>query len=146
MNTKKMITLIMATVMILLFTTPIAMATEATEAQEEVVESTPAETPVVPAVNSENEFDTGVPEVGVDEVTDWADRKGSQIVTMLQRFAQPFSIIVFIGCAVLALIGAFGNSQLISRGIFGMAIAGIIYAIILYAPELIDLLLGFLRA
>lgn len=89
-------------------------------------------------------YDTGIPEVDVDDVTEWADRKGHQIITMLQRFAQPLTIIIFIGCAIITLIGAFGDSRMISKGIYGMAISLIVYAVILNSQRIMDVFLSFM--
>lgn len=96
-------------------------------------------------VEREDELDAGIPDVGVEEVSSWTERKGFEIIGLLQKFVQPFSIIIFIGCAILTLIGAFGNGQLVSRGIMGMVIALIMYAVVLYAPEIMDVFLNWVR-
>lgn len=88
--------------------------------------------------------DSGLPDVTIDDATDWADRKGAQVITMLQKFAQPFTIIIFIFCAILALIGAFGDSRMITKGIQGMAISLMVYAAIIYAPKIMDVFLSFI--
>lgn len=95
--------------------------------------------------NDENEFDDGIPEVTMDDVSNWVDKKGFEIISVLQRFVQPFAIIIFIGCAILALIGAFGNNKLISNGILGMGISLVVYGIVLYAPEIMDGFLAWVR-
>lgn len=90
------------------------------------------------------EMDPGLPNVGISDVNEWTDRKGSEIITAIQRFAQPFTIIIFIGCAILTLIGAFGDSRMISKGIYGMFISVIVYAVIINANTIMDALLNFL--
>ena len=104
------------------------------------------ETDMFMPTDEEDYYDTGIPKVTIDDVNSWTDRKGFETIKLLQRFAQPFSIIMFIACAIMALIGAFGNSHLISRGISGMAIVAIVYCIILYAPEILDGFLEFIRS
>lgn len=88
----------------------------------------------------------GLPEVTIDQASDWAERKGGDIISLLQRIVQPLSTIIFIACAFLTLVGAFGNSQLVGRGIFGMFVSVIMYAVVLYAPELMDFVLAWLKS
>lgn len=90
--------------------------------------------------------DGGIPNVTIEQAEDWAERKGFDIVGLLQTFVQPFSVIIFIICAFMTLIGAFGNSQLVGRGMFGMFIAVLMYAVVLYAPELMDFVLLWLES
>lgn len=97
-------------------------------------------------VDNGEEIDDGIPNVTMDEVSDWVDRKGFEIVGLLQRFVQPFAIIIFIGCAILALIGAFGNGKLVSSGILGMVIALVLYSVVVFAPELMDTFLNWVRS
>lgn len=97
-------------------------------------------------VDNGTEIDDGIPEVSTDEIAEWADRKGFEIVGLLQRFVQPFSIVIFIGCAILALMGAFGNGRLVSTGLLGMVISLVIYAVVLYAPEIMDGFLSWVKS
>ena len=80
----------------------------------------------------------GIPNVQVEQASSYVERKGFELVSFLQRFAQPFAVIMFIGCAILALVGAFGNASLVGKALVGMAIILVVYAVILYAPELLD--------
>lgn len=82
--------------------------------------------------------------VTIGEAEKWAERKGFELVHFLQKVVQPFSIIMFILSAMISLFGSFGNSQLVGRGIWGMLIAVIMYAVVLYAPEIMDSVLGWL--
>lgn len=91
-------------------------------------------------------LDTGLPDTTIDDVKDWADRKGFEIVGLLQKVAQPFSIIFFIGCAFMCLFGILGNGRLVSRGMVGMIIVLIIYASIISAPEILDIFLSWMRS
>ncbi|PLS19669.1 hypothetical protein CVD28_04435 [Bacillus sp. M6-12] len=84
--------------------------------------------------------------VTIGEAEKWAERKGFEVVHLLQKVVQPFAIIIFILSAFMSLAGSFGNSQLVGRGIFGMFIAVIMYAVVLYAPEIMDSVLGWLTS
>lgn len=87
-----------------------------------------------------------LPSVTIDDAESWIERKGFELIGLLQKFVQPFAIIIFILSAFVSLAGAFGNSQLIGRGILGMFIAVIMYAVVLYAPEILDGILGWLES
>lgn len=95
---------------------------------------------------SEGPMDVGLPTVSTDDINDWTERKGFEIIGVLQKFVQPFAIVMFIGCAILTLIGAFGNGKMVSRGLLGMFITLIVYVVVLYAPEIMDVFLGFVRS
>lgn len=82
--------------------------------------------------------------VTIQEAEKWAERKGFELVHLLQKVVQPFAIIIFIISAFMAMAGGFGNSQLVGRGLWGMTIAVIMYAVVLYAPEIMDSVLGWL--
>lgn len=84
--------------------------------------------------------------VTIQETEKWAERKGFELVHLLQKVVQPFAIIIFIISAFVAMAGGFGNSQLVGRGLWGMTIAVIMYAVVLYAPEIMDSVLGWLTS
>lgn len=90
-------------------------------------------------------IDDGLPKATTDDIVDWADRKGFEIVGLLQKIAQPFAIMVFIGSAFMSLFGILGNGHLVSKGVTGMIIAVIIYAVVLYAPEIMDIFLAWVK-
>lgn len=87
----------------------------------------------------------GIPSVSADQASAFFEKKGFDIVGVLQTIAQPFSVIVFIISALMALVGAFGNGNLVGKGLVGMMIACIMYAVVLYAPELLDFFLAWVR-
>lgn len=85
-------------------------------------------------------------DVTIQEAEKWAERKGFELVHLLQKVVQPFAIIIFIISAFMAMAGGFGNSQLVGRGLWGMTIAVIMYAVVLYAPEIMDSVLSWLTS
>lgn len=147
---KRIITMIMIFIMVISIGSSVfATGTDTATETETTTETSTDNTTTRPDLFTNNEtegIDPGIPEVDIDDVTEWTDRKGHQIITMIQRFAQPFTIIIFIGCAILTLIGAFGDSRMISKGIYGMFISVIVYAVILNADKIMDLLLNFLMS
>lgn len=90
-------------------------------------------------------IDDGLPKATTDDIVDWADRKGFEIVGLLQKIAQPFAIMVFIGSAFMSLFGILGNGHLVSKGVTGMIIAVIIYVVVLYTPEIMDIFLAWVK-
>lgn len=95
---------------------------------------------------AEGPFDPGLPEVTIDDATNWIERKGFEIITLMQKFMQPFAIVIFIGSAIMALVGVFGKGKTVSKGLVGMFLALIIYAVGLYAPEIMDIFLSWVRS
>lgn len=95
---------------------------------------------------TEDPMDVGLPSVSTNDINDWTERKGFEVIGVLQKFVQPLAIVIFIGCAILTLIGAFGNGKMVSRGLLGMFISLIMYVVVLYAPEIMDVFLGFVRS
>lgn len=87
-----------------------------------------------------------MPNVTIDVAQNFVERKGFDIIALLQTFAQPFSIALFIFGAFLALIGAFGKTGAVLKGLLVMGIAVIVYATVMYAPQLLDLGNGWLKS
>lgn len=81
----------------------------------------------------------GVPNVSIDVAEQYVERKGFDVIGLMQTFAQPFTIALFIFGAFLALVGAFGKTGAVLKGVIVMALAVVIYAVVLYAPQLMDL-------
>lgn len=81
----------------------------------------------------------------IQDAEDWTERKGGELIGLLQTFAGPFTILVFILGAIFFLIGLLGNSNLSGRGLWAMAISGIVYAGIMYAPDIIASIVEWVR-
>ncbi|TCK01326.1 UNVERIFIED_ORG: hypothetical protein BDK47_11617 [Anoxybacillus amylolyticus] len=88
----------------------------------------------------------GVPKTTIDQATQWANRKGSDVISFLQSAAKPFAIIFFILSGVMAVFGVFGNGSLLSRALVGAGIVAATYAGILYAEPLLSWFVGWLTS
>ena len=66
------------------------------------------------------------------------EEKGFDIIHLLQIIAKPFAIVMFIASAFVSFFAFFGHGGLLSKGLLGMLIAGVMYTAIMYAPQLID--------
>ena len=95
------------------------------------------------AVN--NAIDDAAPAVTIGEAEDWSERKGFEVVGLLQKIAEPFTIIIFIFGGFMFIVGTLGKSSMAAKGLITMAFAGIGYACIIYAPDLISSFLYWIK-
>lgn len=79
------------------------------------------------------------PKVTTDDVQNWVDRKGNDAITILQNVVKVVSIIGFILCICLIIIGAVGNRRTMTGGIIGAIVAALCYV----AISQIDVILAF---
>lgn len=87
-----------------------------------------------------------VPVVTTDQMVEWILRKGNEIISILQIFAQPFAIIIFIISCAICLIGSLAKGNMAGKGLIGMVASAILYAACLYAPLLVNSITGFLSS
>lgn len=123
--------------------------TFSTQGLGQTTTTTPTDGITVTATNDPNVYNSAptvsLPNVQIDQAQKFVERKGFEVVGLLQKFVQPFAIFIFIICAMMAGVGTFGNSQLVGKGIWGMVIAVLIYAVVLSAPELLDFMNAWLH-
>ncbi|WCK56947.1 hypothetical protein PP175_27540 (plasmid) [Aneurinibacillus sp. Ricciae_BoGa-3] len=108
--------------------------------------SSPTTATNVPSIQPAVDNAVKIPKVSIDQATAWGQKKAYDVVHFLQKVIEPIAIIFFILCAVMSMAGSFGNSQLVGRGMWGMAISVVVYAGILYAPELMNFTVGWLAS
>lgn len=87
-----------------------------------------------------------IPSVNATDANNWAKRKGGDVIGFFTTLAQPLSVIIFIISAILVGIGAVAKSDWFKRGIFGMAIAIVMWTAVVFAPELIQFFSEWLAA
>lgn len=85
-----------------------------------------------------------IPVVNIDDITNWTNRKGFEVIHFLQAIIQPFAIIIFIISAFLLMIGSLGNAQMSGRGVCGMVTSVVVYSLVLYAPLFMSVFVGWL--
>lgn len=76
-------------------------------------------------------------ELTMDDIAEWFNRKLFEIVHFLQVLSQPFTIVIFILSAFLLLIGSMGRGDLVGKGMFGLVMSPVTYALILYSPMIL---------
>lgn len=79
----------------------------------------------------------GIPTASIDDLTEKAERKMFSIVTLLQTIGKPFFIVCFIISTVFTIVGLFGRAGA-WKGVIGMFVSGILYACVMYAPEIVQ--------
>ena len=79
----------------------------------------------------------------VEDVKEYVDTKSGSILSLLQHAAEPILVIAFILFAFMAVLGIFGNGSLVGRGIFGMAMSGIAYTLVLYSADIMHFIAYF---
>ena len=87
-----------------------------------------------------------LPDVTIDDAIEWANKKGFEIIHFLQVLVQPFAIIIFIISALFTLVGSIGRGDLSGKGLWGMVISVIVYAIVLYAPVILKAFVSFIAS
>lgn len=96
---------------------------------------------------------TGIEDIGAslpvtttDDILNWATTKGNEIIYMLQILCQPIAILIFIIAAFMSLIGCIGKGDLVGKGVWGMIMAVIVYAVVLYAPVILQTFVGWVES
>lgn len=85
-----------------------------------------------------------LPSVSIDQAADLVGTKIYDIILFFQVIAKPLCILVGVASAMMSLLGIFGDSGLLYKGITGMVLAALCYFGIMYAPELIAFINGWM--
>lgn len=85
-----------------------------------------------------------IPSVSVDQAADFVSGKVYDIIMFFQVIAKPLCILVGVVSAVISLLGIFGDSGMLYKGITGLVLAAVCYFGIMYAPELIAFINGWM--
>lgn len=94
-------------------------------------------------INEDGTMDVGLPDKNLEDVEIWIDKKGGDVISLLQALAQPFMLAVMI-------IGVFmtvaGGKKARAGGIFMVIFSGIGLAGILFAPEVMDIFITWIAS
>lgn len=82
--------------------------------------------------------DKTLPKTDIKQATNWATRKGTDVVYFLQNIVKPLAIAVFIICGLITLFGAIGGKGYVSKGLVGLCISVIIFTATSFAPEIVE--------
>lgn len=87
--------------------------------------------------NGSGEYDTGVPDVTLDEFEAKVEGKFYKVIKLMQTGAKPCCIIFFIVGALMAVIGMMGKGGA-WKGFLVMGLSALCYTAIMYAPEIVQ--------
>lgn len=88
---------------------------------------------------SDYEYDTGVPDVDVDEFEAKIESKFNKVIELMQTGAKLLCIIFFIIGALMTVIGMLGKGGA-WKGLLAMGLSALMYTCIMYAPEIVHFL------
>ena len=133
-NIKKISILLLAIFSFMFLSTIPVSATSVTTS---VVETTKqgASTGETDLSNADNP--AGLPTASIEDLEAKTEAKMFSLVSLLQTIGKPFFIICFIISTVFTIIGLFGKAG-VWKGVLGMFISGILYACVMYAPEIVQ--------
>lgn len=90
----------------------------------------------------EGEFES----VNAVDASNWAKRKGDDLVGFFTTAAQPLAVLIFIASAIMLAVGALAKGDWFKRGLLGMAIAIVMWTAVVFAPELVQFFSEWLAA
>lgn len=102
-----------------------------------VVDTTKAGSTLGDTNLSDSSNPAGIPNASIDELTDRAERKMFSVVTLLQKIGKPFFIVCFLISTVFLIVGLLGRAGA-WKGLLGMLASGLLYACVMYAPEIVE--------
>lgn len=116
--------------------------------EKETVVTDPVTTtdPVYDSATGIEDIGSQLPVTTADDILNWATTKGNEIIYMLQIFCQPFAILIFIIAAFITLIGCIGKGDMVGKGIWGMVMSVVVYAVVLYAPVILQTFVGWVAS
>ena len=95
-----------------------------------------------PSSNSGSSFEDafGVkdPNVTTDDVNNWVDRKGSELISIITRGVCIVSLIGFFISLLLIIIGAVGNKRTMVGGLIGLIIACVCFTAATMGPQIMN--------
>ena len=95
-----------------------------------------------PSSNSGSSFEDafGVkdPNVTTDDVNNWVDRKGSELISIITRGVRIVSLIGFFISLLLIIIGAVGNKRTMVGGLIGLIIACVCFTAATMGPQIMN--------
>lgn len=95
---------------------------------------------------SKDDIDPGIPSVSSDAIAAYGERKGGEVIGILQTWGQPILIVAFILGAIMTALGFFFKGATTRAGMAAMFFSALSYCVIMYAPEIMDAFLKWARS
>lgn len=96
------------------------------------------------AINVDDPFNVTFDTSTADKADEWINFKASQIIRIIQTVGKWITFIVFVICGIRTVLGVFGKSDKVGKGVFGMILAAVCFVIIQYADIIFEFLLNFI--
>lgn len=86
----------------------------------------------------EHAFGVKDPNVTTDDVNDWVDRKGGELISIITRGVRIVSVIGFFISLLLIVVGAVGNKRTMVGGLIGLLIACLCFTAATMGPQIMS--------
>ena len=84
--------------------------------------------------------------VTTTDVENWVNRKGGEIINIIELAVRWISVFFFFVSLVLVVIGAVGNKRTMVAGFIGMAICCVIFAVATCGTQIMNIVSAWLRS
>lgn len=84
--------------------------------------------------------------VTTTDVENWVNRKGGEIINIIELAVRWISVFFFFVSLVFVVIGALGNKRTMVAGFIGMAVCCVIFAVATCGTQIINIVSAWLRS
>lgn len=87
-------------------------------------------------------------EVSIDDATDYIEKKGYQLIGAIQKVAKPITLVVMVGCGLMAVISGLGGGA--NKGgsgswMWAAVVSALCYTAVVFSPVILDLIVNFMQ-
>ena len=84
--------------------------------------------------------------VTTNDVNNWVDRKGGELITIATRVVQVIAILSFIVSLVFIVVGALGNKRTMVGGFVALALSCVVFTAATCGPQIVTAVSSWLRS
>lgn len=84
--------------------------------------------------------------VTTTDVSNWLNRKGGEVVSIVELAVRWISVFFFFVSLVFVVVGSLGNKRTMVAGFIGMAVCCVIFAVATCGPQIMELISSWLRS
>lgn len=77
--------------------------------------------------------------VTTEQVNNWVERKGGDVISILQTFGKVAAIVGFFASIIFVIVGAIGNKRMMTGGFIGVLISLCCYVALTQGREIVSL-------
>ena len=87
-------------------------------------------------------------EVTIDQATEYVEQKGYQLIAAIQKIAKPITLVVMVGCGLMAVISGLGGGA--NKGgsgswMWAAVVSALCYTAIVFSPVILDMIVTFMK-